>query len=201
MVAITLGAGLLLSSISSLPYLRDVTKGRARPRLVSWGIWSVLLSAMTYIAVREGQVASAVLSMVSAIGCAAIVVTGWAHGSRTFSRLDVIALLGAVLGIATLFVQQDAVLSLAIMLAVDTVAYVPTLLHAWSDPDEESTTSWVLSAVGSVLTLAAAAMTNASMTGLLYPAYSATFGILMVALLVIGRVRGIDALYQTDSAD
>ena len=104
MVAIILGAGLLLSSISALPYLRDVTRGRARPRLASWAIWAVLLSAMTYIGVREGQVASAVLSMVSVVGCIAIVVTGWRHGSRALGKLDVVALVGAAVGLSLIHI-------------------------------------------------------------------------------------------------
>ncbi len=201
MVAIILGAGLLLSSISALPYLRDVTRGRARPRLVSWEIWAVLLSAMTYIGVREGQVASAVLSMVSVIGCTAIVITGWRHGSRALGRLDIIALIGAAIGIASLFVQNDAVLALAIMLVVDTIAYIPTLLHAWNDPEEESAVSWSVSAAGSVLTLVAAATAQASVTGLLYPVYSATFGVIMVVLLAIGRARATESSYRTDLVD
>jgi hypothetical protein len=201
MVAIILGAGLLLSSISALPYLRDVTRGRARPRLASWAIWAVLLSAMTYIGVREGQVASAVLSMVSVVGCIAIVVIGWRHGSRALGKLDVVALVGAAVGIASLFVQKDAVLALAIMLMVDTIAYIPTLLHAWNEPEEESAVSWIVSAAGSVLTFGAALMAHASVTGLLYPAYSATFGIIMVMLLAIGRARATDSAYQTDYVD
>lgn len=201
MVAIILGAGLLLSSISSLPYLRDVTKGRARPRLVSWAIWTVLLSAMTYIAVREGQVASAVLSMVSVIGCAAIVVVGWRQGSRRLTRLDTLALIGAATGIGLLLLGLSPVLSLTVLLVVDTIAYIPTLLHAWRDPEEESLMSWACSASGSVLIFAAALVSQATTAGVLYPAYSATFGVIMFALLLSGRMREIANTYQTETGE
>lgn len=198
MALILLTIGTLFASLSSMPYLRDIIRRQARPRSVSWAIWAVLLGIMTIAAFREGQVASAALSAVSTIGCLLIVSVGWRYGSRNITVLDRVAIAGTVVGLGALLFTHDAFITLVIMLVVDAIAYVPTLVHAWNEPGEESFLSWAMSLIGSAATVLAAVATHASVAGMLYPLYSLVFSLAMVGLLVSGRVRAALSDYETD---
>jgi hypothetical protein len=155
---------------------------------------------MTIAAFREGQVASAALSAVSTIGCLLIVSVGWRYGSRDITTLDRVAIVGTVVGLGVLLFTRDAFITLVVMLVVDAIAYIPTLVHAWNEPGEESFLSWGMSLIGSGATVLAAVVTHASVTGMLYPLYSLVFSLAMVGLLVSGRVRAALSDYEADEA-
>lgn len=200
MALLLLMIGTLFASFSSMPYLRDILRHQARPRVASWAIWAVLLGIMTIAAYRDGQVASAALSAVSTIGCALIVVAGWRYGSRSLAAMDYLAIAGLAGGLVAMLFTHNAFITLAIMLLVDAVAYVPTFVHAWNEPQEESFISWSMSFIGASATLAAALVTHASIAGLLYPLYSVVFSLVMVGLLVSGRMRAGSTGYEADEA-
>lgn len=180
--------GAIVASAGTLPYVIALLRGTVRPRLVSWIVWAVLAGIMAVSSFMEGQMASMALSLVGFVSCSAIVVLGWRRHSLRMSRLDVGCLAGAALGILSLIIFQNPVQALIVAVAVDAVAYIPTLVHAWTHPDEESLACFALSSMGGALVLLAAIHSSAGFTGLLYPLYSVVFNGSMVILLIIGRV-------------
>lgn len=194
-------AGAAIAGAGTIPYILAVLKGRARPRLVSWGVWAVLSGIMAISAYLEGETASTVLALQAFASCATIVVLGWHRGQQTtLSKLDVVCLVGAGLGIGSLALFHSPVIALGIALAVDAVAFVPTLVHGWLEPNEESLACFVMAAVGGVLATVAALQGGISFAGLGYPVYSTLFNGTMALLLVIGRYSwGSQAAYGRDS--
>ena len=65
--------------------------------------------------------------------------------------------------------------------------YIPTIIHGWTDPEEESWQAYLLGAVGEGLVLCAALFQHASLVGILYPLYAATFGFAMVGIVLFSR--------------
>ena len=189
MVTMLIACGALLASLSPLPYVRDIMRRRARPRIISWVIWAALLAVMTYAASMEGRTASALLSGVSALSCGMIAVVGWRVGSRQIGKLDRVALIGAVISMAILVSTKDTLLALVAMVFVDALAYVPTLWNAWMTPHHESLISWSMSMVASGLIATAAILSRDGLSGLIYPLYSVSFAILMVLILLSSRWR------------
>ncbi len=192
MVTVIISVGMLLATLSPMPYIKDTLKGKARPRLVSWSVWAILLAIVTIAAISEGKVASAMLSGVSSVGCVLVVAAGWSNGSRRFSRLDKVAVIGAIIGLVVLMFARDALLALEVMVLVDAIAYVPTLAHAWRAPHHESLMSWSLALLAGGFMAIAGVMNHAGLMGLLYPVYSATFASFMVLLIVSGRAKRLD---------
>lgn len=197
MLSIIMSVGVLLTAVSGIPYIAALRRGEVRPKLVSWTVWAVLGIVMTLAAATEGQLPSALLSGVAATICGAIVVLGWRQGNRSMTKLDIVCLVGAIVGLATFFVMKDSVSALMVSVAVDAVAYIPTLIHGWTDPDEESLSSFWYSAIGQLLVLISAAVGGATIAGLLYPAYAVIFNGLMLTILCVGRF-GQSAIYETD---
>ena len=161
--------------------------GIVRPRLVTWSIWTVLSAILTISALSSGHIASAALSAQGLLGCGLVVILGWKHGTITLTNLDKLSLTGAVIGIASLIVFRDPAISLLTSVAVDAIAYAPTLVHGWTDPDEESLTCYLCSTGASVLALVVAVIEQVNFIGFIYPLYAVAFNGGMALLLIIGR--------------
>ena len=184
-VVATIGA--ISTAAGAVPYILAVKQGAVRPRIVSWVVWSVLAGIMAISAYLEGQMPSALLSLVSFVGCTAITLLGWRHSSLRLSKLDIVCLIGAIAGIAALVVFKNPLTAILVAVAVDAIAFVPTLVHAWESPEEESLACFALTVAGGLCALVAANMAGASFVGLAYPLYAVVFNSAMVLLLIVGR--------------
>lgn len=171
----------------ALPYIVSIIRGSVRPRIISWAVWTVLAAVMTYAAFMEGQRESMLLSLSTFVGCFAVLALGWRQGNITLSRLDIVCGIGALAGIASLFVLRNPTVALGIAVAVDAIAFIPTLVHAWREPYEESLACFALAATGGILALVAGIAKDATLAGVLYPIYAVVFNGVMVMMLIVGR--------------
>lgn len=191
MISALVTMGALISAAGSVPYILAVIKGTARPRLVSWGVWAVLAGVMTVSAFIEGAMASAVMTAITFIACATVTILGWQRRTGGINRVDMVCLVGAVLGIASLAVFKSPLIALAVSVAVDIIAFIPTLMHAWTSPYEESLTCFALSALGGTLAVLAVLVGEVSVVALLYPVYSMVFNGLAALLIMSGRSKSL----------
>lgn len=186
--------GIALSTYSSLPYIRDILRGVVRPRIASWIVWTILAGVMAVSSWIEGQVPSALLSTVTFAGCATILALGWRRGSRALSLLDIICLIGALVGLASLAVLRDPAVAIFVSVAVDAIAFIPTFVHGWTDPEEESLVCFSLASAGAACALVAALLHDATLSGLAYPLYAVLFNGAMAAILFMSPL--LSAAYE-----
>ena len=191
MISALVTVGALISAAGSVPYILAVIRGTARPRLVSWGVWAVLAGVMTVSAFIEGAMASAVMTAITFIACATVTILGWQRRTGGINRVDMVCLVGAVLGITSLAIFKSPLIALTVSVAVDIVAFIPTLVHAWTSPYEESLTCFALSALGGTLAVLAVLAGEISVVALLYPVYSMVFNGLAALLIVSGRSKSL----------
>ena len=191
----------LIGAIAYYPYARDVKRGRARPRIITWSIWAFLGGVMTVSAISAGEVSSAVLSAQGFIGCSLIVILGWRQSSTKIGKLDMTSLAGAIVGLVALLLLRNPTVALLLSVAIDAIAFVPTLMHAWTDPDEEPMASYALSTLSGSLALIAGALAGAGMIGLVYPIYAVVFNSIMTALLLISDRPVLDTAYSYAEED
>lgn len=191
MISALVTIGALISAAGSVPYILAVIRGTARPRLVSWGVWAVLAGVMTVSAFIEGAMASAVMTAITFIACATVTILGWQRRTGGINRVDIVCLVGAVLGITSLAIFKSPLIALTVSVAVDIVAFIPTLVHAWTSPYEESLACFALSALGGTLAVLAVLVGEISVVALLYPVYSMVFNGLAALLIVSGRSKSL----------
>ncbi len=168
--AALMALGALLVLLSAYPYLLDVVHRRTRPRLFSWVIWTLLGAMATVAAYVEGEYASATLTAAATLETGAIAVVGWRCGKRVFERVDAVCLAGVVLGLLLWNRYDSPFVGLSAALAIDLLAAVPTVRHAWSKPREETTLAYLLCTAAAACSLAA--MPRLTLMGSLYPLYS-----------------------------
>lgn len=188
MTTVLLFLSAIIIAAGSYPYITAVMRGSVRPRLVSWSVWAVLAGITTASALIDGQIASAVLSVQGLVVCTIVVILGWKRGNVSLSKLDIVCLIGAVIGIMSLIWLRNPTVAIFVAITVDAMAFIPTLLHAWTDPDEESIACFACSAVGAVLVFFVALQNSATVTGLAYPIYAIVFNAAMTGLLIVSRL-------------
>lgn len=187
MVFILLVLSACAGAAAIYPYARDIIRGRTRPRLITWGVWTFLAGIMTISAIAAGELSSAVLSAQGLIGCGLVVILGWRQGNATFETIDIASLVGAVIGLGALIVLREPTVALLVAVGVDAIAFAPTFRHAWTDPGEESVGCYAINIIASGLALLAAIYAGAGFIGMIYPIYSVTFNSIMALLLVTDR--------------
>ncbi|NCU37564.1 hypothetical protein EOL96_00670 [Candidatus Saccharibacteria bacterium] len=150
---------------------------------MSWFTWCVLALLLTGAALAEGQTMSAVMSGVTAVITGLIFVFGLKQGNKSLDKFDVVSLVGAALGIGVWAVLDNPALAIFVAVTVDIIAFMPTIVHGWVAPEEESVVSFGLSSAGSGLGLLAAVLSGAALTGVVYPLYATVFNGAMILLL------------------
>lgn len=171
MRAAVLAVSGLLTVIGSVPYVIATLRGAARPQVVSWSVWAALLAIGSAAALSDGQVPAAAYSAFCAAECALVAVLAMRGGDLAFRRLDVLCLAGAVAALVLLAVVRASAAAVAVTVAADLIAYLPTIAHAWRAPREETCSAYVLYAAGAWLALAVADF--GVLAAVAYPAYLA----------------------------
>jgi multidrug transporter EmrE-like cation transporter len=184
-----------LTAFAALPYIIDIVRGRARPRIASWGIWTVVQAVGTVSAFTARQLPGACYTLFCAAGCAAVVFLGWRHGSRDFGPLDAVCVALAAEGVALLAVATalprlvPMSWAVAVSVATDFLAYLPTFRHAWLRPDEEPWLPYGLFAAAAALVLWVA--DYRILAGVIYPLYLFAADAAMVLMILLSpHARG-----------
>jgi len=177
-----------LTAAAALPYILDIVRGRARPRIASWGIWTVVQAIGAASAFTARQLPGACYTLLCAAGCAAVVFLGWRHGGREFGRLDAVCVTLAAEGVALLAVAawlprlMPMSWAVAVSVATDLLAYLPTFHHAWHRPSEEPWLPYAMfgAAAGLVLFVTDFRV----LAGVIYPAYLFAADAAMVVMIL-----------------
>ena len=180
--------GSALTAAAALPYILDIGRGRAQPRIASWSIWTVVQAIGTVSAFTAGQLPTACYTLLCAAGCAAVVFLGWRHGSREFGRLDAVCVTLAAEGVALLAVATwvpgfiPMSWAVAVSVATDFLAYLPTFHHAWRRPGEEPWVPYAMFGAAAALVLLVA--DYRILVGVIYPTYLFAADAAMVIMIL-----------------
>lgn len=143
----------IITILGYIPYIIDTIKNKTKPRIVTWFIWSLLNGISCIASFSEQQYSTAALMFCFALGTIAITVFGWKRGDKDINRLDIICLSGAIIGIILWAVLRSPSVAIIILILVDFIGGIPTLVHSWKKPDEETLTTYIMSFIGASLTL------------------------------------------------
>jgi len=128
----------ILAIAGNIPYLRDVLKGRAEPHAYSWFVWSVVMGINLFGQIAKGAGYGAWPTAVSWIFTVAIFLLALRFGRKNIVRQDTIFLCVALLGLIPWFVTKDPTFSVVIAVAIDLVAYAPTIRKTLQNPKTET---------------------------------------------------------------
>lgn len=186
-ILLTLSAIVMIAAV--VPYLMDIVRGKTKPRVVTWFIWTILMLIAGFAAINAGATASAVVSFSSAFATSLVVIVGYKNSDKTFNKLDIVSFIGALAGLGLWWMFNSPLIAIVMSVVVDLVGAVPTLWHAYKKPQEETALSFALYFISAALALIA--IESYSVTTTLVPLY-----LLLIdgglAILIIVRKQAVE---------
>jgi hypothetical protein len=160
---------LSIATLSYIPYLVSVARGRTRPHAFSWIVWGFLTGLAFAAQVVKGAGAGAWTTGLSAAFCIAIAILAVIRGERSASRTDWIMFAVAMAALPLWYFTDDPLWSVLLVMAIDGLAFAMTIRKAWKLPFEEMPMAYFLYAISLVVSLSA--LTAYNFVTLAYPIY------------------------------
>lgn len=180
-------AGLLVAVISYIPYFRDIFRGKTKPHPFSWLVWGIVSSVAFFAQIVSGGGIGASTTGITAIACISIAILAVQLGERRISRLDIVCFVGAIGGIVLWQLTDSPLSAVIVVLIVHILGFIPTVKKAYTFPEEETISSYILSLFKWGLGLLA--LTSFNLTTMLFPAGVFLMNLLFVILLLYRRTR------------
>ena len=155
-----------------MPYIVATVRRATRPRLVTWLTWCLLTAVAGAASASVGDYPSAAFSLVGTLATSLVLVAGLRFGDRAFTRLDVFCLAVVLAGFMAWRVLHLPGIAVLGACLIDLVGLVPTLVHSWRQPHEETALTYGLIALGGVCA-SLAAWGVWTVTAQAYPVYVA----------------------------
>ncbi len=177
----------VVTIVAAVPYLIEILRGKAKPRIVSWFTWSLLTGIGCAAAFAEGQLASGVLLLCGTIEVLLIAILGFKHGDRKFEPLDIVCQIAALVGLLLWFVFNSPAIAVIAAVTIDLVGAIPTFKHSWLQPYEETWITYLLAGLGGGLTLLAT--TSWRITAVAYAAYILIVNLILAVIILASPHR------------
>jgi hypothetical protein len=185
---------IILSSIltlaAGLPYLRDLIRGKTKPRVVTWLVWSIVTGLAATASLSDHQYASAVLTASETVETLVIAVFAYVRArNRAIETLDVVCLVGAGIGLVVWQFFHAPAAAVVASVIIDLIGSLPTIKHMWQKPQEETWLTFALSTLAGLSALLAA--TDLRITEIASPiAIMVVNGVFAVIIVRRRRRRG-----------
>ncbi|MDB5184685.1 MAG: hypothetical protein JWN38_493 [Candidatus Saccharibacteria bacterium] len=177
----------LVTVAGFVPYIRSIIRHKTKPHRATYGIWTAvgLVTITGYIA--GGASTTIWVGLVYTLLTAAVFLLSLTYGVGGLSKLDIICLIGAALGIVLWVTTNNPQTALYTGIVIEAIGTIPTWRKAYSHPETEDTLAWAIDGVGSLINLFA--LTSFSLHIALYPLWSFLGGATVTALLLRPRLR------------
>ncbi|MDD5032257.1 MAG: hypothetical protein PHR36_04435 [Patescibacteria group bacterium] len=137
--------------LSFLPYIRDIFSGTTKPERISWLIWAGLGLISFFSQMAKGASYSLIMTGAQAVGDLFIFLLAIRYGLGGFLKRDIMALIGAGLGLFLWYLTKEAAVALFIVIFVDAIGVVLTVIKSYEKPKTETISAWVLTFIGGFL--------------------------------------------------
>lgn len=175
----------VLAAVGSLPYFRDVWRGRTRPHIFTWLVWTVLTGIGFAAQITGGGGPGAWATGVSALFCFLTFLAALRYGEREIVLADWLSLLGSALAGVGWLLTSGPLLAVILISITDALGFFPTFRKSWSKPEQETALTWVVASLK--FPIAIMALDRLDLVTVLYPATVTTLNILFVVMVVARR--------------
>lgn len=183
----------ILALITYIPYLIDMFKGKTKPHLYTWVIWSVVTGIGFFGSLKTGGDAGS-----WHIGCTAFLTTVVAivavrNGTKDIRIFDTFCLLLSIFAVLLWVFTNNPYWSVVMAVVIDLFAYLPTFRKSYNDPNSETLSLYFLGATKNFI--GTYANTVFSVTTCLYPLAIGITNTIFIIFVII-RKRAINKEQQ-----
>jgi hypothetical protein len=177
----------ILAILSFLPYLKDIFKGKTKPHIYSWLLWSIIQSVGVLAMIKGGANWGALGLGIGTLFCIFIFLLSFKYGTKNITKIDTFLLIAALITIVIWLTQEDPVWSVILVTLIDFIAFVPTYRKTYLAPHTETLSMYIFDVVSNSMAILAIATYSLSTT--LYIASLVFSNFLMVLLLIFRRSK------------
>jgi hypothetical protein len=184
--------GALIGATGQAYYVRDTVRGRTQPNRVTWLLWTVAPLLAFAAEINAGVGLRALLTFMAGFGPLIIFTatfvnrTGAGRGAVwRVSRLDLVCGALSVLGTIGWIVTRQGLVAIGASIAADALAWLPTIVKSWQDPESESSGVFVGGLANATITLLTVRRPTAAVVA--FPAYTLVVAVTQL-ILVAGRL-------------
>lgn len=173
----------ILAIISYSLYFRDTFTGRTKPHTITWLVWAALNTFIFIQQLTHDAGPGAWVTGVAAVANLIIFILSFTHGVRTINRLDWFCLIVSIIIMALWLQNGNDELTVVLASAIFVVGFIPTFRKAYTQPHQETITTFALNSLK--FFLAVFALNSLTVVTGFYPLVLAiTNGAFVVYLLV-----------------
>lgn len=175
----------VLAIIAYPPYFISVLRGKTRPHVFSWGLWTLLTWIAFAIQVAGGAGPGAWSTGITGVCTTLIAVISFKHGEKNITRSDWAAFLAGLAAIPLWIWTKDPTASAILVTLIDLFGFYPTFRKSWHKPREEMVFAHALSLAKHAVSLPALAVINIPTT--LYPVALLLANVGLVGMIWVRR--------------
>jgi hypothetical protein len=143
----------ILAIAGNVPYVMDVLKGRVKPHAYTWFVWTIVSAIVFFGQLAKGAGVGAIPTAASEIFTLIIFLLSLKHGFKGIKKIDTFFLVLALAGIIPWVLTEDPTVSVTVAVAIDVVAFIPTLRKTWVAPQTETPILYGVNVVRHILAL------------------------------------------------
>lgn len=139
--------GVLLGLIGTFPYIRDTLRGKTKPHVITWLIWTLLALVAFAGQLVGGGGPGAYVTGVTAMMNAVILVLSVRFSKTLVTRFDIGLLTVAMLALPLWWIAGSPIISVVLASVIMIIGYIPTYQKSWMLPERETVSLFAFSAL------------------------------------------------------
>ena len=152
---------ILLIFVSYSFYIKDILKGKSKPHVFTWGLWSLIVFILFLLQLSAGAKIGAYPTLFVSLLCLTVFILSLVkEKDKNIKSIDIIFLIITLLTIPIWLLTKAPVLSTVLLIIVYSFAGAPTIRKSWVDPDSETTSLWAINAFRGLLSILALSKFN-----------------------------------------
>jgi hypothetical protein len=178
-------AGIALTFVIFVPYIRSIQQGRTKPHVFSWFIWACGTFVVFLAQLAGGGGLGAWPIGVSGLVTAYIAILAYRKCTdRSITRSDWVFFAVALTALPAWFLTADPLWAVLVLTGVDLAGFGPTFRSAYVRPYDERPGFYLLGAVRNLISILA--LEHYSLTTVLFPA---AVGVTCLMFVAMGTCR------------
>lgn len=174
-----------MAIIGYIPYLRDTFKGKTKPHVISWFLWTLVSFLAFALQWSKGAGSGSYANFTMGLICLVLFLYSFKNGKKDVKPVDIISFILAIIAIVLWLIVHQPVWSIILVVIIDALSFTPTFIKSWSKPWGETLFTWVLSIVRQGLIMLS--LQSINLVTILFPLYAFIANILFCTLLITRR--------------
>lgn len=175
----------ILGVIGYIPYIRDVLRGKTRPHVYSWCVWSLITYTIFALQITDNAGPGAWVTLVVGLLGSLIFVLGMRQGDKDITKSDTLLFIAALISLCLWLVAEQPEIAMVLLIITALFGFIPTVRKSWNRPHTETLSTYIINVVRHALSFFALA--NYSLLTWLFPVFWTAVNLAFAIYLIIRR--------------